>query len=57
LLGLGLDEFSMNSPSIPKAKEIIRHIDTTYAKTIAEKAMFCETAHEVETLVRESIYC
>jgi len=51
LLGLGLDEFSMNPPAIPEAKEIIRSWDSCQAAFLAEKAINCETPSEVRELV------
>ena len=51
LLGLGLDEFSMTSPLIPAAKEIIRTWDAGQAKRLAEQALACETPEEVKRLV------
>ncbi len=51
LLGLGLDEFSMNPPAIPQAKEIIRRWETEDARSLAEQALLCETPKEVESLV------
>ncbi|MEA3327900.1 MAG: phosphoenolpyruvate--protein phosphotransferase [Chloroflexota bacterium] len=51
LLGLGLDEFSMTSPLIPAAKEIIRKWDTRQAKLLAEQAMSCQSPQEVKELV------
>jgi len=51
LLGLGLDEFSMTSPLIPAAKEIIRKWDTRQAKLLAEQAMACKSPQEVKELV------
>jgi phosphoenolpyruvate-protein kinase (PTS system EI component) len=53
LLGLGLDEFSMNSPAIPRAKQIIRQWDTREAQVLADKAIHCETPQHVEQLVRD----
>ena len=51
LLGLGLDEFSMTSPLIPAAKEIIRKWDTRQAKLLAEQSMACKSPQEVKELV------
>jgi phosphotransferase system enzyme I (PtsI) len=51
LLGLGLDEFSMNPASIPQAKTILRTWDTRRAALLAEKALQCETAEDVRRLV------
>jgi phosphotransferase system enzyme I (PtsI) len=53
LLGLGLDEFSMNSPAIPRAKKTLRQWDTREAQSLAEKAIHCETPQEVEKLVKD----
>ncbi len=51
LLGLGLDEFSMNPASIPQAKAIIRTWDTRRAALLAERALQCETPSDVYSLV------
>jgi phosphoenolpyruvate-protein phosphotransferase len=53
LLGLGLDEFSMSSFSIPHAKAVIRAWAWNEAKALAEKALEKYTANEVRLLVRE----
>jgi phosphotransferase system enzyme I (PtsI) len=55
LLGLGLDEFSMSSFSIPHAKAIIRAWTWSEAKTLAEEALEKYTANEVRMLVREAM--
>lgn len=52
LLGFGLDEFSMNPPAIPHAKEVIRLWDTKKAKKLAEQVVLLETPQEVEEFVR-----
>lgn len=51
LLGLGLDEFSMNPVSIPSVKSIVRTWDTRQAALLAEQALQCETADDVRKLV------
>jgi phosphoenolpyruvate-protein phosphotransferase len=53
LLGLGLDEFSMSSFSIPHAKAIIRAWTWSEAKALAEEALEKYTANEVRMLVQE----
>jgi phosphoenolpyruvate-protein phosphotransferase len=52
LLGMGLDEFSMNPPAIPQAKEIIRHWDTKQAKALAKMVVSCENPEQIEKLVK-----
>jgi phosphotransferase system enzyme I (PtsI) len=47
LLGFGLDEFSMEPASIPRAKQIISQFTTEQAQQIAEKALSFSTASEV----------
>jgi len=47
LLGLGLDEFSMEPASIPHAKQIICQLTTEEAEQIAEKALSFSTGREV----------
>jgi phosphotransferase system enzyme I (PtsI) len=47
-LGMGLDEFSMNSPSILKTRYIIRNLNKNEMEKIAEKTLNMETAVEVE---------
>lgn len=51
LLGLGLDEFSMNPTSIPQAKAIIRAWDMRQAALLAEHALRCETPSDIQNLV------
>lgn len=48
LLGLGLDEFSMNPPAIPGAKEIIRRLSVTEAQTVASLVLQLESAEAVK---------
>jgi len=49
LLGLGLDEFSMSPPQIPKIKELIANVSFKEARGIALKALNLLTAKEVES--------
>ena len=51
LLGLGLDEFSMNPAAIPQAKEVIRKWHTGKAKAISAQVMSCETLEQVQDLL------
>jgi len=51
LVGLGIDELSMQHTAIPTAKRIIRAITLSEARTLAEKALSFSTAEEVNDLV------
>jgi phosphoenolpyruvate-protein phosphotransferase (PTS system enzyme I) len=51
LLGLGLDEFSMAAPVVPRAKAIIRRWSKAAACELAQKALQQETAEDVRALV------
>lgn len=53
LLGLGLDEFSMNPPAIPIAKQIIRSVRLDAAQDAARTALQCESDGEIQRMVRE----
>ena len=52
LVGLGVDELSLNPPGIPRIKTVIRALTTTEAGALAEKALQCRTSSEVRQLVR-----
>lgn len=53
LFGLGLDEFSMNPPAIPVAKQIIRNLELPKCQKIAEEVLALESADEVLKYMRE----
>jgi phosphoenolpyruvate-protein phosphotransferase/dihydroxyacetone kinase phosphotransfer subunit len=53
LLGLGLDEFSMNPAAIPEAKAIISSLSLVEAKRIAVKALSLSSAEEIKAYVKE----
>ncbi|MBL7064562.1 MAG: phosphoenolpyruvate--protein phosphotransferase [Anaerolineae bacterium] len=53
LLGLGLDEFSMNPPAIPLAKQIIRALTLDGAREVAQAALELDGPDAVRALVRE----
>ena len=55
LLGLELDEFSMNPPAIPLAKQIVRTSALDEARDIARAALELDSADEVRALVRERV--
>lgn len=47
-IGMGLDEFSMNSPSILRSRYIIRNLNKKDMEQIAENTLKLETSVEVE---------
>jgi len=55
LLGLGLDEFSMNPPAIPPAKQIIRTLTLDEAQEVAQAALELDSPDAVQSLVRERV--
>jgi phosphoenolpyruvate-protein phosphotransferase len=52
LVGLGVDELSLNPAGIPRIKSIIRDLTMEDAREVAEKALRCQTSAEVRNLVR-----
>lgn len=52
LLGLGLEEFSMNPIAIPKVKKILRMVKAIEMKTLTEKLFQFSTATEVKRYIR-----
>ena len=55
LLGLGLDEFSMNPPAIPLAKQIIRALTLDEARSVAQEALSLESSDAIRALVRARV--
>jgi len=51
LLGMGLDELSMNHLAIPRIKKIIRESTVKESKLLLEKALSFNTASEVRAYV------
>lgn len=54
LVGLGVDELSLNPAGIPLIKSILRDLTMETARALAEQALRCQTSAEVRQLVRES---
>jgi len=52
LLGMGLDEFSMNPGAIPRVKKVIRMSSFAESKALADQVFQFATASEVESYVR-----
>ena len=55
LLGLGLDEFSMNPPAIPLAKQIIRALTLDEAREVSQAVLKLDNPDAVQALVRERV--
>lgn len=53
LVGLGATELSMTPSSIPRVRQTIPGIDAKNARLVVEECLTCDTADEVEALVRE----
>jgi phosphotransferase system enzyme I (PtsI) len=53
LVGMGATDLSMTPSSIPRVRRAIVGIDSSDARTIAQECLNCDTADEVENLVRE----
>ncbi len=53
LIGLGLDEFSMNSNKILKSRKIINQLEKEKCKELAEEILRLSSANEVEKKLRE----
>lgn len=52
LLGLGLDELSMNGPAIPDVKEAIRSVNMDDCRALAQKALAATSSDEVRELLK-----
>ena len=52
LLGLGVRELSMGTPSIALVKRAVRAVDLTAARAVANDALSCATSAEVRELLR-----
>jgi phosphotransferase system enzyme I (PtsI) len=55
LLGLGLDEFSMNPPAIPFAKRLIRSISQDEARQVATTALDLTNDQEIREYIKEVV--
>jgi phosphotransferase system enzyme I (PtsI) len=53
LLGLGLDEFSMNPVSIPKVKRVLRMLKFEETRSLVEHLFQFQTAKQIEHYVRK----
>lgn len=54
LLGLGVHELSVSSPSLPIIKNVIRHISLIEAQELAHEVLGCITPDEVEDVLEKA---
>jgi phosphoenolpyruvate-protein phosphotransferase/dihydroxyacetone kinase phosphotransfer subunit len=52
LIGLGVDELSLNPGSIPKVKAMVRAVETSAAQELARRALNAESASEARSLAK-----
>jgi phosphotransferase system enzyme I (PtsI) len=55
LLGLGLDEFSMNPPAIPFAKRLIRSISLEHSREVAAVALDLKSDQEIREYIKTAV--
>jgi phosphocarrier protein FPr len=55
LVGLGMDELSMNLPVVPVAKQIIRQINHTEMVSLAEEVLQLDTSNQVKQHVHSKL--
>jgi phosphocarrier protein FPr len=53
LVGLGMDELSVSIPAVPTVKALIRTLNMTDLRPLAQRALDCSTAQEVRALVKQ----
>src|SRR5699024_12542445 len=56
MLGLGIDEFSMNSPAILPVRDTMRYLHKTDMKVLANQALTLRTAEEVKQFVEQTLH-
>ena len=55
LIGLGLDEFSMNSNKILKARKIISKLDQKECKKLVEEVLQMNSSNDIENRMKKFI--
>ncbi len=55
LVGMGLDQFSMNPPQVPKIKELINNVRFKDAEDIVQEALGLATSSEVDKYLQEHL--
>jgi phosphoenolpyruvate-protein phosphotransferase len=57
LVGLGIDELSLNPAGIPRIKALLRGLTLTKAQDIARRALQAQTSAEVRELAKDFMEC
>jgi phosphoenolpyruvate-protein phosphotransferase len=55
LIAFGIDELSMSPTLIPRAKSLIRRLSSWKVEELAARALVCDSAEAVRSLIRQSI--
>jgi phosphotransferase system enzyme I (PtsI) len=55
LMGMGLDELSMNAYAIPRVKKVIRGLDQDYCKELLNELLIKDSAKEGEYILRKEM--
>jgi phosphoenolpyruvate-protein kinase (PTS system EI component) len=53
LLGLGMDEFSVGTPAVPRIKKALQSLDSQDCKEFAGRASGMTDPQEIETMCRD----
>ena len=56
LIGLGLEEFSMNASAVLESKQIINNLNKKKCEDLAEEVLKCSSDKEVEKILKEFKY-
>lgn len=56
LLGLGLDEFSMSASSILRARQLIKRLEMSKMRELAEHALTLESEEAIRAYIKEKVF-
>jgi phosphotransferase system enzyme I (PtsP) len=54
-LGMGIDQLSMNAPSVPVIKHLIRNVEQAQSKEVLTRVLSMDDADEIEAFVHDGI--
>ena len=55
LLGLGIDELSMNVMALPRVKSVLRSLNYKQSQSVTDRIFKLSTAQEIETLLKKEV--